>query len=106
MSVMSHMNERERSKVKDIDCKILHAVGKPDHADESGLMPIRTRRLKAEDTNTTQEKTELDDELDKLDTVDDELDEVDTEDDELDEMDTEDEEVIYMEKELKKLRAE
>jgi hypothetical protein len=41
---------------KYIDYKILDAVGKPDHADESGLMPIRTRRLKAEDTNTTQEK--------------------------------------------------
>ena len=70
-------------------------MGKPDHAYESGLTHIRTRRLKAEDTNTTQEKTELDDKLDKLDTVDDELDEVDTEDDELDteddELDTEDE---------------
>jgi hypothetical protein len=39
----------------------LDAVGKPDHADESGLTPIRTRRLKAEETNTTQEKAEMDD---------------------------------------------
>ena len=96
MSVMAHMNERERRKVKDIDYNILDAVGKPDHADESGLTPIRTRRLKAEDTNTTQEKAEMDDELDEL----------DTEDDELADLDTEDEEVIDMEKELKKLRAE
>jgi hypothetical protein len=55
------MNERERRKVKYIDYKILDAVGKSDHADESELMPIRTRRLKAEDTNTTQEKVEMDD---------------------------------------------
>ena len=96
MSVMPHMIERERMKVKDIDYTILDAVGKPDHADESGLTPIRTRRLKAEDTHTTQEKTELNDELDEL----------DTEDNELDELDTEDKEVIDMEKELKKLRAE
>ena len=75
---------------------MLDAVGKPDHADESVLTPIRTRRLKAEDTNTTQGKMELDDYLDKL----------DTEDDQLEEMCTEDEEVIAMEKELKKLRAE
>ena len=52
--------------------------------------------MKAEDTNTTQEKAEMDDELDEL----------DTEDDELADLDTEDEEVIDMEKELKKLRAE
>ena len=90
MSVIAHMNEREQRKVKDIDYKIVNAVGKPDHADESGLTPIRTRRLKAEDTNTTQEKAEMDDELDEL----------DTEDDELDDLDTEDEEVIYMEKEF------
>jgi len=64
MSVMPHMNERERRKVKDIDYKMFDVVGKPDHADESRLTPIRTRKLKAEDTNTTQEKTELDDELD------------------------------------------
>ena len=88
MSVMPHMHERERRKVKDIDYNILDAVGKTDHADESGLTPInRTRRLKAEDTNTTQEKMELDDELDELDTEDDELDELDTEDDDLDELD-------------------
>ena len=54
MSVMPHMNERERWKVKDIDYNISDAVGKPDNADTSGLTPIRTRRLKAEDTNTTQ----------------------------------------------------
>ena len=96
MSVMAHMNERERRKVKDIDYKIVDVVGKPDYADESGLTPIRTRRLKAEDTNTTQEKAEMDDELDEL----------DTEDDELGDLDTEDEEVINMEKEWKKLRAE
>jgi hypothetical protein len=34
MSVMAHMNERERRKVKDIDNNILDAVEKPDHADE------------------------------------------------------------------------
>ena len=88
MSVMPHMNERERRKVKAIDYKMLDTVGKPDHADESGLTSIRTRRLKAEDTNIIQEKTELDDELDEL----------DSEDNELDELDTEDEEVIEMEK--------
>ena len=103
MSVMSHMNEHERRKVKDIDNNIVDAVRKLDHADESGLTPIRTRRLKAEDTNTTQEKAEMDDELD---TEDDALDDLDTENDELYDLDTEDEEVIYMEKELKKLRAE
>ena len=73
MSVMPHMHERERRRVKDIDYNILDAVVKPDHEDESGLTPIRTRRLKAEDTNTTQEKMELD----ELDTEDDDLDELD-----------------------------
>ena len=87
------MHERERRKVKDIDYNILDAVVKPDHEDESGLTPIRTGRLKAEDTNTTQEKMELDDELDELDTEDDELDELDTEDDDLDELDTEDDDL-------------
>jgi hypothetical protein len=67
------MNERERRKVKAIDYKILDTVGKPDHADESGLTSIRTRRLKAEDTNIIQEKTELDDELDELDIEDEEV---------------------------------
>jgi hypothetical protein len=67
------MNERERRKVKDIDYNILDTVGKPDRADESGLTSIRTRRLKAEDTNIIQEKTELDDELDELDTEDEEV---------------------------------
>ena len=54
MSVMPHMNERERRKVEYIDNTIMDAVGKPGQADESGLTPIRTRRLTAEDTNTTQ----------------------------------------------------
>jgi len=59
MSVMPHMHmdERERRKVKDIDYKIVGAVGKPDHADESRLTPIRTRRLKAEDTNTIHKRS-------------------------------------------------
>ena len=93
MSVMSH--ECELKQVKDINYKILDAVRKPD---ESGLMPI-SRKLKTEslDTNTIQEKKELDDIRLVIESDDGSS---------TDELDSEDEEVIEMERELKKLRAD